>query len=73
MTSPGVQCGNPSATCASLGGEFGSSCSVGGLWLSWGSTFVSSCCLVVGVYSVVAASPSLVSTFTVVGGCIVDL
>ena len=36
-------------------------------WSSWGSTFVSSCCLVVGVYSVVTVSPSLVSTFTVIG------
>ena len=29
-------CGNPSPKCASLGLEFGSSYSVGGLWLSWG-------------------------------------
>ena len=50
-------CGNPSPKSARLGWDFGSSCSVGGLWLSWGSTCVSSCCLVVGVYSVVAASP----------------
>ena len=30
--------------------------------------FVSSCCLVVGVCSVVDVSPSLVSSFTVIGG-----
>ena len=50
-------CGNPGPKSASLGWDFGSSCSVGGLLLSCGSTCVSSCCLVVGVYSVVAASP----------------
>ena len=34
-----------------------------------GSIYVSSCCLVVGVYSVVVAvSPSLVSSFTVIAG-----
>ena len=33
-------CGNSSPKGASLGWEFGSSCSVGGLWLSWGSMFV---------------------------------
>ena len=32
-----------------------------------------SCCLVVGVYSVVAVSPSLVSSFTVIGGGSVNL
>ena len=61
-------CGNPSQKCASLCWDFGFSCSVSGLWLSWGSIFVSSCCLVVGVYSVVAASPSLVSSSTVIAG-----
>ena len=61
-------CGNPSPKCASVCWEFGFSCSVGGLWLSWGSIFVSSCCLVVGVYSVVAVSPSLVSSFTAIAG-----
>ena len=63
---PRLVCGSPK--CASLGWEFGSSCSVGGLWLSWGSILIYSCCLVVGVYSVVAVSPSLVSAFTVIGG-----
>ena len=48
---------NPSPKSARLGWDFGSSCSVGGLWLTWGTTCVSSCCRVVGVYSVVAASP----------------
>ena len=33
-----------------------------------GLNVCSSCCLVVGVCSVVAASPSLVSSFTVIGG-----
>ena len=61
-------CGNPSLKGASLCWEFGFSCSVGGLWLSWGSIFVSSCCLVVGVCSVVDVSPSLVSSVTVVVG-----
>ena len=54
--------------CQSL---LGSSCSVGGH--VGGSTFVSSCCLVVRVYSVVAVSPSLVSSFTVIGGGSVNL
>ena len=58
---PRLVCRNLSPKGASLGWEFGSSCSVGGLWLSWGSIFVSSCCLVVGVCSVVAVSISLVS------------
>ena len=58
----------PSPKSVILGWEFGSSCSVGGLWLSWTSTFVSSCCLVVGVCSVVAVSRSLVSSFIVIGG-----
>ena len=52
----------------SLGWEVGSSCSVCGMWVSWGSTFVSSCCLVVGVCSVVAVSPSVVSSFAVIDG-----
>ena len=34
-----------------------------------GLKFFSSCCLVVGICSVVAVSPSLVSSFTVIGGC----
>ena len=58
----------PSPKSASLGWEFGSSCSICGMSLSWGSTFVSSGCLVVAVCSVVAVSPSLVSSFTVIGG-----
>ena len=45
---PRLVCANPSPKCASLGWEFGSSCSVGGLWLSWHSIFVASRCLVVG-------------------------
>ena len=57
---PRLVCRNLSPKGASLGWEFGSSCSVG-LWLSWGSIFVSSCCLVVGVCSVVAVCISLVS------------
>ena len=63
---PRLVCG--SQKCASLGWQFGSPCSVGGLWLSWISIFVSSCFLVVGVCSVVAVSPTLVSSFTVIGG-----
>ena len=38
-----------------------------------GSTFVSSCCLVVDVCFVVAVSPSPVSSFTVIGGCMKNL
>ena len=49
-------CGNPSQKCASLCWESVFPCSVGGLWLSWGSMCVSSYCLVVGVYSVVAVN-----------------
>ena len=66
-TSPGVRKAKPKM-CQSCW-EFSSSCSVGVLWLSWGSIFVSSCCLVVGVSSVVdVKSPSLVSSFTVIVG-----
>ena len=58
----------PSPKSVILDWEFGSSCSVGGLWLSWTSTFVSSCCLVVGVCSVVAVIRSLVPSFIVIDG-----
>ena len=59
---PRLVCGNPSPKYASLGC---SSCSVGGLWLNWSSICVSYCCFVIGVCSVVAVSPSLVSSLTV--------
>ena len=59
---------SPRTKSASLGWEFGSSCSVCGMWLSWGSTCVSSCSLVVGVCSVVAVSPSVVSFIAVIDG-----
>ena len=39
---PRLVCGNPSPKYASIGWDFSSSCSVGVLWLSWGSIFVSS-------------------------------
>ena len=42
--------------------------SVGGLWLNWSSICVSYCCFVIGVCSVVAVSPSLLSSFTVIRG-----
>ena len=68
MTSPGVRKPKPNENVPVLVGSLvlPAPSVVCGYKSGLNSLFVSSCCLVVGICSVVAESPSLVSSFTLV-------